>query len=281
MAKIAKYSKALVVSFILCCTKVSADINKHPYTAQKPLRLAVAANFKSTLEGLVAEYQSVHPVEITISAASSGVLASQILHGAPFHMFFSADEEKVDWLIKQGKGRYSQIYALGQLVLWAPYSQGEALATYLSDFKHSPNRLAMANPTLAPYGKAAQETLMKLSIHVELTSHIAMANNVSQVAQFVSSGAVKAGFVSASQLPENSQFFPIDASFYQPIKQKVLLIGSQDDEGIQQQSEAFFCYLNSLKARQFIKKNGYALPPYENIKGIDLSSLCGKFTELK
>lgn len=284
MAAVVWFFRVFFILFAMWAGNTSAHANTE--ASSQPLRLAVAANFKSTLEALVEAYQSLHSCQqesenITISVASSGVLANQIARGAPFHLFFSADEEKVDWLQAQDKGKQAKVYALGQLVLWAPAAQTDDLLTYLSQIKNSSNKLALANPKLAPYGKAAQETLIKLAIYSALTPNVVKANNVAQVAQFVSTGAAKAGFVAASQLPKNARYISVEASFYQPIKQKVLLIGSNKDEDMQKRSERFYCFLNSAESRAIMQKNGYALPAVKNDENVAVADFCGKVGALR
>ncbi|UAA40769.1 molybdate ABC transporter substrate-binding protein [Paraneptunicella aestuarii] len=235
------------------------------------IRIAVAANFKPTLEKLIAVYKQKHPnLDFKVSSASTGVLYSQILNGAPFDLFFSADWQHPDKLIKKGIGHKhrSAVYAIGQLVLWYPKmnqedSQKTDFKSVMEQLAKTPQvKIAMANPDLAPFGKAAQQALQRTGFS-SLNEQIVKGNNVAQAYQFVYAGAANAGFVSLSQIDaaaHSSQIIMIPDDLYSPIKQQMLVIQPQEA------AMGFYRFVLGITGREIIAQNGYAAPSSADVK---------------
>jgi len=232
----------------LCClllwlpASVSADT----------LKLAVAANFKTTLEMLVEQFDPQQQHDIVISSASTGVLYTQIHQGAPFDIFFAADRARPERLEAEGLGLANSrmTYAVGQLALWQPAGQPTSL--------HSLNstRLAIANPKTAPYGLAAQQALMTTG-HWQDMQRV-QGSNIAQTFQFVHSGNVTQGLVAHAQLrqldiPAN-QWVVIDARLYAPIEQQLIRLQHSADNPL---AEQFIHFMRSADARHLIEHSGY------------------------
>ena len=213
---------------------LAAFVAAIPYaTADEPLRIAVASNFASQLKIAVSAYriQDSDSGEISISVGSTGKLFAQIKQGAPFDLFFAADQPRPAQLYDEGfTAGPSQTYTVGRLVLWHPK---QAASTVLTKQLDETERLAMANPALAPYGLAAQQTLMYLNWKPESKTVIATAENVGQTYAMIVTGNADAGFVALSQVLEQQvpegTFTTIPADAHDPIKQDVVLLntGSQ------------------------------------------------------
>ncbi|MAD92414.1 MAG: molybdate ABC transporter substrate-binding protein [Gammaproteobacteria bacterium] len=213
---------------------LAAFVAAIPYaTADEPLRIAVASNFASQLKIAVSAYriQDSDSGEISISVGSTGKLFAQIKQGAPFDLFFAADQPRPAQLYEEGfTAGPSQTYTVGRLVLWHPK---QAASTVLTKQLDETERLAMANPALAPYGLAAQQTLMYLNWKPESKTVIATAENVGQTYAMIVTGNADAGFVALSQVLEQQvpegTFTTIPADAHDPIKQDVVLLntGSQ------------------------------------------------------
>jgi len=221
-------------------------------SAQAVIKVAVASNFKQTLSEIADQYKKQTGETVLISSASTGILYSQIKHGAPFDLFLSADSKRAKLIeqSKQGIDGTRFTYAQGKLAFWKPGAANVTQQT-LFDYK---GRLAIANPQLAPYGLAAQQALTDLQLWNKF-SYIRGAN-VSQTYQFIDSGNIAAGFVAYSLLLQNQQsnYYLIPEQQYQAILQQgVLLSAATDKKNVQK----FINYLTSDAIKALIRDKGY------------------------
>jgi len=185
-----------------------------PARCDELLRIAVAANFRATLEQLNREFTATRDIEIAISSASTGVLATQLLHGAPFDLFFAADAKHPAQLQARGVGVDNFCYAQGALALL-----GSDDFDALGDPRLS---LAIANPQTAPYGRAAVELLEREMFAAGRGRKLVRGNSVLQAYQFWHSGAVDLALVARSMAPEEHLVVPPD--WYRPLDQHVLVL---------------------------------------------------------
>lgn len=227
------------------------------------IQIAVASNFILPAQEIAKQFENESGNMIKISSGSSGKFFAQITNGAPFHVFLSADVDTPTKLVKQGFAIESsqKTYAIGKLVLWSSYpdliTDGETVLTN----KHF-NKIAIANPELAPYGRAAVDTLIKSGQYQQLKTKIVWGENIAQTHQFVISGNAELGFVSASQILRNgkvtqgSAWF-VPESMHAPILQDAVLLSKAKDSVAAQQ---FLNYLSSDRARNIIQQFGYDTP---------------------
>ena len=222
--------------------------------------VAVASNFMQPAKVLAQAFEVSSGHKIELAFGSSGKLSTQVINGAPFDVFLSADQAKAEALVERALGaqRAQETYALGALTLWSATPELILNAEWLSG--SDVRRLAYANPRLAPYGAAAQQFLE--AIGVTLAPHqMVLGENISQVYQFVATGAVEAGLVARSQLveqwPASGSQWPVPPSYHEPIKQDMLLLkrGETNDA-----AQGFFDYLLSGPGREVILRYGYNLP---------------------
>lgn len=228
------------------------------------LRVAVASNFKSTLQKLVADFQLKTGHEVIISSASSGKLYAQIIHGAPYDVFLSADEKRVNLLMTENKADSSTayVYALGKLVLLSNIIDANGCQSVLQSNRLK--RFAIANPDIAPYGLAARQVLQKLNLWSHLQERLVMGENIAQTLLFVSTKNVQAGFVAKSMLVmsnvnmakliENACIWNVPQELYSPVKQKMILLNTAKEKV---SAQAFMKYIRSLRAKEIIKSSGY------------------------
>ncbi|MCF2949635.1 molybdate ABC transporter substrate-binding protein [Paraglaciecola aquimarina] len=224
---------------------------------------AVASNFAYSMKALVHEFEKGSSHTVNLSFGSSGKIYAQIVNGAPFDMFFSADQVKPLRLQKEGWVVQGSLftYAQGQLVLWSP--KAEALAHGLQTLTLGKfNKLALANPKLAPYGAAAHQVLQSLGITNISQNKWIQGENISQTYQFVRSGNVDLGLVAWSQVklhnqPNQGAYLIIPENLYQPIYQDAVLLkrASKNKAAL-----AFIQFLKQDKAHQIILSSGYKLP---------------------
>ncbi|WP_194842581.1 molybdate ABC transporter substrate-binding protein [Endozoicomonas sp. OPT23] len=240
------------------------------------LRVAVSANFKPVLESLAERFEKQLEEQqekqhqkkadkILLSTGSTGTLYNQIINGAPYDLFLSADSarpmklEQKDRIVAGSR----KTYAYGRLVLWDRRASDQKAPITLEQLSGWKERLAIANPGTAPYGVAAQQTLEHLNLWNKLQGKLVMGNSVQQTWQFVASGNVSIGMVALSQLKQSQlkdsqlkdsqlkQATLIPDSFYQPIKQEMVVLKES------QLATQFADFILSESSQQFITEHGY------------------------
>jgi molybdate transport system substrate-binding protein len=239
------------------------------YSAQifaDELRIAVASNFYPALQEIVKGYllsqndSLGQKYNVVLIPGSSGKHFAQIMNGAPFDIFFSADDVRPLLLEQNGKTINESIhtYALGQLVLWSPIDDlidTKASILQSRDFRF----IAMANHKIAPYGEAAKEALTSMNLWKALEDKLIRGENIAQTFQFVNSGNAKLGFISFSQIVDSSyevdgSYWKVPKSLYEPIEQQVVLLNESF------LAEDFLSYLLSTESQKIISRFGYDIP---------------------
>ena len=215
------------------------------------------------VEALQQDFSQRTGTPTTLITGSSGKLTAQIREGAPYDLFLSADRDYPKALDEQNLTLGSpEVFASGMLVLWA------VKADSFVPFRELPNtpvrHLAIANPETAPYGRAASEVLQKIDSLGSLQHKLVYGESISQVNQFVSSGAAEAGFtalsvVKAVQLEGIGSYQVIPDSLYTRIWQVAAVIHNKDEEKMAS-ATAFQQYLHSDEARDILRKFGYRVP---------------------
>lgn len=217
-------------------------------------RVAVAANFTAPMMAITSLFEQSSGHQVSLAFGSSGQLFAQIQNGAPFDVFLSADTVKPIKLIHTGRAVPGSCftYAVGRLALWSGRNRN---AKALLENNHY-NRLAMANPRLAPYGEAARQTLKALGL--QNAARIVTGENIAQTYQFVATGNADIGFVALSQilnhgrLPDGAWVVP--TRLYTPIQQNaVLLVHGASNEA----AKALIEFLHSESALKIIRRYGY------------------------
>jgi molybdate transport system substrate-binding protein len=226
----------------------------------KPVHVAVAANFSKTMQTLVAEFEKTSDFKIALSFGSSGKFYAQIKQGAPYDLFFSADQLKPSALQKDGlvKAGSRFTYAIGRLAVWSARPDfAYEIETRLKQGAF--NKLAIANPKLAPYGAAALQVLRHLALIDVSEAKWVRGENIAQTYQFVSSGNADLGFVALSQLMGRNKvgegsYWVVPDTMHHAIKQDVvLLLGAGQSLG----AKAFLDFIHTKQAQHIILHNGY------------------------
>jgi len=230
------------------------------------LKVAVASNFYPTMKLIAKHFElktdgsSGQQHKVILIPGSSGKHYAQIINGAPFDVFFSADIDRARLLEQEGRAiagtRFT--YALGKLILWSSLdnyvdSKGEVLNK--KDFRY----LAIANPKFAPYGKSAKEALRSLKLWTNLKERLVQGENIAQTFQFISTGNAKLGFVAYSQIMNpglsiDGSFWEEPQSIFKPIEQQAVLL---KDSYI---GRAFLSFIKSDESLSIIYESGYGLP---------------------
>ena len=225
------------------------------------VRAAVAANFTAPAKLIAEQFQTDTGHTVKLSFGSTGKFYAQIKAGAPFDVFLAADDTTPAKVAKEGLGDGTSefTYAVGKLVLWSKKpgfvdAKGDVL-------KGKFDKLAIANPKLAPYGLAAQETMEKMGLWAGLQDRIVMGESISQTLQFADTGNADMAFIALSQTikdgkPVEGSQWVVPAALYTPIRQDAILLAAPQDKAA---AEAFLKYLKSPKAIAVIKSFGYDL----------------------
>ncbi len=231
------------------------------------LVVAMAADLRFVAVELQQEFEQQFPdIKLESTFGSSGELFAQISNQAPFDVFLSADIQYPEKLAEQGHTKPDSLfrYAIGHIVLWVPNDSPLALEVQGADVLKDPRvkKFAIANPKLAPYGRAAEAALEKLGLYDELQSKLVLGKNVSQAATFAESGAAEAAviglsFATAPEFAGKGKFwkFPTD-SYPQMDQGGVILEQSKEPEA----AKKFCDFLQSPPARDIFRKYGFGLP---------------------
>lgn len=228
--------------------------------------VAVASNFKHSFQVLAKQFEQKTDHRLIISSGSSGKLFAQIKQGAPFHLFLSADLARPQQLEKEGFTVPGSLftYAKGRLVVWSldPNNVAKGADSLIHG---SLPRLAMANPTSAPYGLAAKETLMALNLwktHKEKPGSMVFGESVGQTLAFVLSGNADVGFVSLAQIQHKKEtlkggYWMVPDRYYQPLEQGAVRLKQSSALKATQDLTDF---LQADTTLQVIQRLGYVLP---------------------
>lgn len=233
--------------------------------AAEAISVAAAANMAYVLGPLDEAFAKVEPgVAVTTEIGASGSLVAQIRSGAPYDVFLSADMEFPRRLIAMGGADGSSLitYAYGRLVLWTT-RRGLELASVESVVRNpAVVRIAIANPRSAPYGRAAEEVLSRLDIAAVAEPKIVVGENITQAAQFVSSGNADVGFVAyslvvAPNLEEKGHWIEVPAKLYSPMAQGAVLTKRG---ALNPAAARYLRFLGGRQAREVFVRFGYGLP---------------------
>lgn len=221
--------------------------------------IAVAANFAEPVKRLGAAFATETGHSLRISTGSTGALVAQIRNGAPFALLLAADEERPVQLEAEGLTvagtRFT--YAVGRLVLWGPDPRWLAVEPTAALTDPSLRHLAIANPRVAPYGRAAQETLASLGVREAVEPKLVRGENIAQTFQFVVSGNAELGFVALSQVLDRSgSRWEVPQDLYAPIRQQAVLLEPGKENAA---AKGFLEFLRSQAAREIIRAAGYGV----------------------
>lgn len=227
--------------------------------SEKPLTIAAAANLQPVMEFLINQFDSVNGNESQLILNASGKISAQILHGAPYDVFLSADMSYPQQLATAGvTTALPVIYTRGQLVLCSVSGNPvPGLSRVLDqDIRH----VALANPEVAPYGRAALECLRNSHLLEQAGSKLVYGESVGQATQFIQSGAAELGFTAGSYrfsnaLPSSASWYTIPDSLYQPIDQGAVIVlhnGAPHPDAAR-----FLSYLTSQPVQEIFRKYGY------------------------
>ena len=245
---------ALPVWIATASAALSMSVNADEVT------VAVAANFVGPLAKLSEGFAASTGHTLKVSSGATGKFHSQIISGAPFEVLIAADDETPRKLIADGYGVAGSnfTYAIGKLALWSAQpgyvdDQGAVLTT--GNYAH----LAIANPKIAPYGRAGIEVLKARGLSETLAPKLVTAESIAQAYQFVATGNAELGFVALSQVavpgkPVAGSYWLVPPALYGEIRQDAVLLKTGEKNPA---AAALLAYLKSPAAKAVIQSYGY------------------------
>jgi molybdate transport system substrate-binding protein len=243
---------------LLCdCKSKTASINQ---TSQREINVAAAANLTDAFAEMGRRFTEQTGVRVLYSFGATADLAKQIENGAPFDLFASADIEHVDALNREGllTTGTQATYARGRLVLWIP-PESHAQVERLEDLaKPGVERIGIAKPDVAPYGRATIEALRALDLWPRIEPRVIYGQNVSQVKQYAATGNVDVAFIPLALFRAGEgRAIEVDERLHQPIEQALAVIKASSK---QEDARRFSDYVLSPEGQSLLEHYGYRRP---------------------
>ena len=225
------------------------------------LKVAVAANLQGVIKILGKDFKEKTGIEIQPIVGSSGNLSTQIKNGAPFDVFLSADMGFPETLAKEGfSTKEPAVYAYGSLIICSSQNIGfENWERMLLSSRVK--KIAIANPAIAPYGKAAEESLKLKGVLDDIKSKLVTGESISQVNTYITTGTVDVGFTTRALVKDvegktTIYWKEIDPKSYTPIKQGMIILKQSKDAA---NAQKFYDYMLSPAAKKILKEYGYGI----------------------
>ena len=250
-----------VAIFILACTLAASAAGQ-----EKLVNIAAAADLSAALKDIAASFEKQKGIEAKLSFGASGALTQQIENGAPFDVFLSADMGYPEQLVKEGHASSATLYryAVGKLVLWAQSNspldfERNGMNAILDP---SVQKIAIANPQHAPYGRAAVAALKHAGLYDRVSTRLVLGENLSQAAQFVESGNAQVGFVAlahvkAPELNGKGKYWLVPADAYPPIDQGAVVLSHSEHS---KEAAEFIDFMKTKEAATILQRYGFTLP---------------------
>ena len=236
------------------------------FAAGQEITVAAAADTSAVLPELASLYTKQSGKKVKLSFGSSGNLANQIRNGAPFDVFFSADEAYPQQLIADGFAVQDSLYgyAVGRLVLWVP--RDSALELQKSGIHalldSSVRKIAIANPQHAPYGRAAEAALKHFGIYDQVAAKLVFGENVAQAAQFAESGNAQAGLIALSRalapaMKNKGRYWTVPLDSYPTLNQAAVVLSRSKSPDA---ARRFLEFVRAPEATSLLAAYGFSLP---------------------
>ena len=256
-------NRFLAVCLAIACTAVSVAWSGR---AQRGPTIAAAANLNFALTEIADQFARDRGTRVELVFGASGTLARQILDGAPFELFLAADEEFPNQLVKAGLTRDAgAVYALGRLALFAPTGSPLTVDARLDGLsrlvkKGGVTRFAIANPEVAPYGRAAEAVLRKHGLWDAIRPRLVLGDTIAQAAQFATTGNAVGGLIAYSLVlapgfADRGTYAVLPETDHEPLRQRMVLLEQARPTVVQ-----FYEYVQGDAARAILRKHGYGVP---------------------
>lgn len=250
---------------LLCIALLTFNANAQS-TAVGNATVAAASDLKFAIEEVALQFEKETGYKLKLVFGSSGQFKTQIMQGAPFHLFMSADEKFVYQLADAGKTQdRGRTYAVGRIGIMVPPNSSLKADGSLKDLaqaiqKGSLQKFAIANPEHAPYGARAKEALQHAGLWEAIQSKLVLGENISQTAQFATSGSTQGGIIALSlamapAVAKLGQFELIPEQWHLPLMQRMVLLKDAPAA-----ATAFYNYLSTPSAQAIMSRYGFVMP---------------------
>jgi molybdate transport system substrate-binding protein len=233
----------------------------------RQVRVAAAADLQFALDEVVPEFERRHPdVHVVVTTGSSGNFYAQLSKEAPFDVFLSADVDYPRRLAEQGQADRDSlfVYAIGHLVVWVRNESPLDVKRLGVQAMLEPQvqKIAIANPRYAPYGRAAEAALKKLGLYDRVKDRLVLGDNVAQTAQFVDTGAADVGLIALSfalapTFRERGRYVEVPADAYPRLEQGGAILKWAEDR---EAAGALCDFLRSAEGKAILRRYGFFLP---------------------
>ncbi|WP_457132271.1 molybdate ABC transporter substrate-binding protein [Mucilaginibacter sp. UYNi724] len=226
--------------------------------AQK-ITVAIAANLQPVMKDLKRDFKTRTKIDVEVISGSSGSLSTQIRNGAPYDIFMSADRQFPEALQKDGFTiKNSMVYAQGVLIICSTQNLDFTNWSKLL-LNENIKKIAIGNPTIAPYGKAAMQALTKAGIYDKMQPKIVFGESITQVNTYITTGVVQAGFTTLALIKDANNKVPLyyktlSPKDYEPIEQAMVVLKNAKDKS---SAEKFYRYILSPAAKKIFEAYGY------------------------
>jgi molybdate transport system substrate-binding protein len=245
---------------LLITTTCRSGVPKNGPGYSQDLTVAAASNLTDALAEIGPRFTSKTGIPVVFSFGATADLAKQIENGAPFDVFAAADTEHVEQLERQGlltPGTHA-LYARGRLVMWLPPGSNLKVERIQDITAGAFERIAIAKPDVAPYGRAAVESLRRLGIWNDIEERVVYAQNVSQAKQYAATGNTEVAFIPLALVkPGEGSYLEVSDELHQPIDQALGII---KDSPKQTEARQFVDFLLSEEGQELLSKKGYRKP---------------------
>lgn len=226
------------------------------------IKVSAATNIQNPLIEITKIFMAKTGIHVNLIFAASGKITAQVINGAPYDLFISADNKFPLSLYSKKLAQVPRVYARGTLIVWT--TRPVNLDSKLDTLKHSEIiKISIANPDLAPYGKASLQAIRNTTFAGDILKKLVYAESISQSNQYIQTGTVEAGFTSYSSvldpdIKNPGRYWVVDENLYSPIEQSVCIL----EYGLKHHprgSQTYFDFLFSIEAKKIFAKYGYKI----------------------
>jgi len=244
--------------FVVVLVALALVVGCRRTSSRGTVKVAAAADLARAFEEVGPAFTKATGTPVVFTFGSSGLLAKQLIEGAPFDLYAAANASYVDQVVSAGvcDAASRAQYAQGRVVAW---SRGEKLTSLGELTEPRFRRIAIANPDHAPYGKAAREALQHAGVWEAVQRKLVFGTNVQQTKQWAQDGSADAAIIalSLSTAGDGGTVLPIDASWHAPLDQQLVVCGAGPSaDG----AHAFAAYLASPAGHAIMRRYGFKLP---------------------